>query len=44
MLIAGQREKESNSVSVRRHGEGDLGSFQINEITERILSEVEGKK
>jgi len=44
MLIAGQKEKESNSVSVRRHGEGDLGSFQIYDITERILSEVEGKK
>jgi threonyl-tRNA synthetase len=27
MLIVGEKEQEEQSVSVRKHGEGDLGSF-----------------
>ena len=44
MFIVGQKEMESGSVSVRRHGEGDLGSFLINEFIEKILSEVKERK
>lgn len=32
MLIIGEKEQETNSVSVRRHGEGDLGSMTIDEF------------
>ena len=32
MLIVGEKEQETNSVSVRRHGEGDLGSMTIDEF------------
>ncbi|RLC55724.1 MAG: threonine--tRNA ligase, partial [Candidatus Cloacimonadota bacterium] len=44
MFIVGQKEMESNSVSVRRHGEGDLGSKNIEEIVKVIHKEIETKK
>ncbi|MEA2095217.1 MAG: threonine--tRNA ligase [Candidatus Cloacimonadota bacterium] len=44
MFIVGQKEMESSSVSVRRHGEGDLGSKNIEEIVEEIQQEIEAKK
>lgn len=33
MLIVGEKERESNSVSVRIHGEGDKGSMTLEELT-----------
>jgi threonyl-tRNA synthetase len=41
MLIVGEKEKEANMVSLRKHGEGDLGTFKIEEIIEKIQSEIE---
>ncbi|QCR21695.1 threonine--tRNA ligase [Pontibacter sp. SGAir0037] len=32
MLIVGEKEQENNAVSVRRHGEGDLGSMPVEEF------------
>ena len=32
MLIVGEKEQENNAVSVRRHGEGDLGSMPVDEF------------
>ena len=32
MLIIGDNEKESNSVSVRIQGDGDKGSMSINDF------------
>ena len=32
MLIIGDNEKEANNVSVRKQGEGDLGSMTIEEF------------
>jgi threonyl-tRNA synthetase len=32
MLIVGEKEQESGQVAVRRHGEGDAGSFTIDEF------------
>ncbi len=40
MLIVGDKEAEAGNVSVRRHGEGDLGSMTVAEFTERTASEV----
>ena len=39
MLIVGEKEEDSNSVSVRKHGEGDLGVMSISEFAEHILKE-----
>ena len=33
MLIVGENEEESGTVSVRRRGEGDLGTMTIEEFT-----------
>lgn len=32
MLIVGEKEEESRQVAVRRHGQGDVGSFSIDEF------------
>ena len=32
MLIVGEKEQENGAVSVRRHGEGDLGSMPVDEF------------
>jgi len=41
MFIVGEKEETDGTVSVRRHGEGDLGTFSIKEISDIINSEVE---
>lgn len=41
MLIVGEKEEENGTVSVRRHGEGDLGEMSIESFKDRILKEIE---
>lgn len=41
MLIVGENEVNENKVSVRRQGEGDLGSMTIEEFTTLLNKEVE---
>lgn len=41
MLIVGEKEEEDGTVSVRRHGEGDLGEMSIEAFKDRILKEIE---
>jgi threonyl-tRNA synthetase len=40
MLIVGEKEAAEGLVSVRKHGEGDLGSMTIEEFTQRIKKEI----
>jgi len=40
MLIVGEKEATEGMVSVRRHGEGDLGSMSIEEFKQRIIKEI----
>lgn len=40
LLIVGEKEVNSESVSVRRQGEGDKGSMNLNEFKEFIESEI----
>ena len=40
MLIVGEKEQESGKVSVRRQGEGDLGSFSVSEFVEHFKSQI----
>ncbi|MBA2937328.1 threonine--tRNA ligase [Paenibacillus sp. CGMCC 1.16610] len=44
MLVLGENEKNSDSVSVRKRGEGDLGSRSIMEIIGQINEEIRDKK
>ena len=40
MLIVGENEKSEGTVSVRKQGEGDVGTMTIKAFAERIRSEV----
>jgi threonyl-tRNA synthetase len=40
MLIVGEKEAEENKVSARKQGEGDLGSFSIEEFAGIIQKEI----
>lgn len=41
MLIVGEKEIESGKLSVRKQGEGDLGTFSIEEFAKIIQDEIE---
>ena len=41
MLIVGEKEENENTVSVRQHGKGDLGTYSIDDFAELINKEVE---
>ncbi len=41
MLIVGEREENEGSVSVRRHGKGDMGSFNTEDFIRMVDDEVE---
>ncbi len=40
MLIVGEKEADTNSVSVRQHGEGDLGSMKTTEFIQFFADKV----
>ncbi len=40
MLIIGEKEAEEGKVSVRKHGQGDLGSMTIAEFSALIIKEI----
>ncbi len=40
MLIVGEKEEENQTVSVRKHKHGDLGSFTIEDFGKKVLDEV----
>ena len=41
MLIVGEKEEQVGTVSVRKQGEGDLGTFKIEEFVEMVNNEIE---
>ena len=41
MLIIGENEEKDGTVSVRKHGEGDLGTFSIEEFAEIVQKEID---
>lgn len=40
MVIVGEKEQDDNTVSVRKHGEGDVGTLSIEEFVSLISEEV----
>ena len=40
MLIVGEKERASETVSVRRHGQGDQGSMSLKQFVENIAEEI----
>ena len=43
MLIVGEKEKSSETVSVRKHQVGDVGTFSFEEFKTSLLEEIENK-
>lgn len=41
MLIVGEKEEESGTLSVRKHGQGDMGTFSVEQFTGMVKNEVE---
>jgi threonyl-tRNA synthetase len=40
MLIIGEKEVESGTISVRKHGEGDLGTMTIDHFQNKLIKEI----
>lgn len=43
MLIVGEKEADAGTVSVRKHGQGDLGTMTIEEFAKMVKDEVAAK-
>jgi threonyl-tRNA synthetase len=43
MLIVGEKEENSETVSVRKQGEGDLGTMSAQQFAEIIAAEIREK-
>ncbi len=41
MLVIGENEEKEGTVSVRKHSEGDLGSFTVEQFTKIIQDEID---
>ncbi|MBO8171834.1 MAG: threonine--tRNA ligase [Bacillaceae bacterium] len=44
MLVVGDKEVESESVSLRKRGEGDLGARKADDVIKQMIEEIEQKK
>ncbi len=40
MIIVGENEENEGKISIRKHGEGDLGSFTIDEFAKLVNDEI----
>lgn len=43
MIIIGAKEMENNTISVRKHRKGDIGTFEISDFLSRIHQEISEK-
>ncbi len=41
MLIIGRKEEKANTISVRRHAKGDLGTMEVEEFAQMVNREIE---
>ena len=44
MIIVGEKEAESGNISVRKHKEGDKGTFKLSEFIDNIADEIDKKE
>ena len=44
MLIAGEKEQNDNSVSLRRRHEGDIGARKVNDLIPEIIEEIKTRR
>jgi threonyl-tRNA synthetase len=43
MLIIGEKEEESEQVSVRKQGEGDLGAMNVKDFSEELKNQIDNE-
>ncbi len=43
MLIVGAKELENDTVSVRRHKKGDIGTFSLDDFFDKVMDEINSK-
>ncbi len=43
MLVIGEKEAASNSISVRQHKKGDIGTMSVEEFKSKILEDIKNK-
>lgn len=43
LLVVGENEMNNNTVSVRRQGQGDMGTMSVDEFIKKINEEVDGQ-
>jgi len=41
MIIVGEKEENTQTISLRKHGEGDLGTFTVDEFVKLIQAEID---
>lgn len=44
MLIIGEKEATENNIALRRHGQGDLGSFTVEQFAELVSAEIKNNR
>ncbi|WP_029192151.1 threonine--tRNA ligase [Paenibacillus harenae] len=44
MLVVGENEMQAEAVSVRKRGEGDIGSMPVKELISLLKQQIEGKE
>ncbi len=40
MILLGEKEVETNQLAVRKHGEGDLGTYKLEAFVDLINTEI----
>jgi threonyl-tRNA synthetase len=43
MIVVGDKEMESGNVTLRRHGQGDLGGFSLDTVIDRLGTEIRNR-
>lgn len=43
VCVVGDKEKESNSVAIRKRAVGQIGTLSVDEFIEKILTEIKDK-
>jgi threonyl-tRNA synthetase len=41
MIIVGEKEENNQTLSLRKHGQGDLGTFSVNEFVSMVEKEID---
>ncbi len=44
MLVVGEKEVNEKKVAVRRHGQGDLGTKEVDQFTNELVSEIKERR